>query len=539
MGAIISALIWQSLRVAQTDELARRGDALARSLAGAIETRIDEVYTSLQSGAEFWESLLQRDPESWHQAARIFLHDHPFVVALVQTDPVSGQTEVEAPPDGLWIVGELLPNLPAVETGAAAAESDRLLGPLPLSDGRHVFALRRKVALDPEGPPRTLLAVIDPRALLERIDAQAARELALRVEVDGVEIFRARGAADPPAEPERTVSVTPSLGKPWTLAFAPGALGAPAEERQGALLVLGAGLLISALLSSIVYVGTLSARRARALATINAELREQVKDARRGEVELKQLSDELEARVRDRTTTLHDTIVELETFNYSVSHDLRSPLGAISNFAAILAEDYRGVLDATGRGYLDRIVQCAQDAASMMDALIAYSRSGSQTLQKGPVDMKRLAQETAAEITAARPQPGCEIQIRDLPEAWADESMMRSVLSNLLSNACKFVRPGEAPKVEISGQLGADEVVYCVRDQGVGFDMRYADKLFQVFERLHPADEYEGHGVGMAIVARLVRRHGGKLWAQGAVDKGASFYFSLPTRRSEDGTARA
>jgi signal transduction histidine kinase len=507
---------------------------MAASVASAIETRVAEIRTSMESAAEFWEALLERDPESWHRAAQIFLRDRPAVVALSQTDPASGLPEVEASPEDRRALDEVVASVPEVETGGAAAEPARSVGPIRTSDGRHFFALRRRVATDPDGAPRVLFAVIDPKPLLEHA-ARAAPELALRVEADGREIFRSM-TASPAAEPEQLLVVDSGLGSPWTLAFAP-ALGAPASERQGPLLALVAGLLISVLVSWLVYLGTLSTRRARALAAANLELREQVKDARRGETELKRLSDELESRVRERTTTLHDTIVELETFNYSVSHDLRGPLGAIGNFAAILAEDYRQVLDETGRGHLERIAQCARDAASMMDALIAYSRSGSETLQQGPVDMKRLAEEVLAEIIASGKLPAAKVQIRDLPEAWADESMMRAVLSNLLSNACKFVRPGESPRVEISGQVGPDAVVYCVRDEGVGFDMRFADKLFQVFERLHAGDAYEGHGVGMAIVARLVRRHGGQVWAQAAVDKGASFYFSLPKRSADDARA--
>jgi light-regulated signal transduction histidine kinase (bacteriophytochrome) len=252
------------------------------------------------------------------------------------------------------------------------------------------------------------------------------------------------------------------------------------------------------------------------------------------------LSDELEARVGERTAALNETIVELETFNYSVSHDLRSPLGAISNFAAILGEDYREVLDSTAAEYLQRIVQSATVAASMMDGLLAYSSSGRQSLNKTRVAMKRLVEEVATEVAAAWPQLECKMEIGNLPEAYADEGMMRFVWSNLISNACKFARPDQPPRVEISGQASDVEVTYCVRDHGMGFDMRYADRLFKVFERLHSADRQQGHGVGLAIVARMVRRHGGRVWAQGAEGKGATFYFSLPAgqERDEDGGRR-
>jgi light-regulated signal transduction histidine kinase (bacteriophytochrome) len=230
--------------------------------------------------------------------------------------------------------------------------------------------------------------------------------------------------------------------------------------------------------------------------------------------------------VEQRTAELEDTIVELETFNYSVSHDLRGPLGAVINFAAILGEDYRDRLDEAGQECLTRIVRSAGAAVSMMDALLAYSRSGRTELRKVPLDMRRLVREVLGEI--GRPELTCNVKVGDLPDAVADENMMRFIWSNLISNACKFALPGGQPQVEISGSVAAGEVTYAVRDGGIGFDMRYADKLFKVFERLHPSGDYEGHGVGLAIVARMVRRHGGRVWAHGAVGKGATFFFTVP-----------
>jgi light-regulated signal transduction histidine kinase (bacteriophytochrome) len=136
--------------------------------------------------------------------------------------------------------------------------------------------------------------------------------------------------------------------------------------------------------------------------------------------------------------------------------------------------------------------------------------------------------EVVKELTATTPSLACAVKIGDLPNAVADESMMRFIFSNLISNACKFAREGAAPNVEIGGSVAGNEATYYVRDEGVGFDMRFLDKLFRVFERLHSADSYPGHGVGLAIVARMVRRHGGRVWAQGAVGKGATFYFTVP-----------
>jgi light-regulated signal transduction histidine kinase (bacteriophytochrome) len=143
--------------------------------------------------------------------------------------------------------------------------------------------------------------------------------------------------------------------------------------------------------------------------------------------------------------------------------------------------------------------------------------------------------EVCRELAATTPDLLCDIKIGDLPIAFADEGMMRFVFTNLIGNACKFTRPGEAPRVEVGGHIGSDEIVYFVRDEGIGFDMRFAEKLFKVFERLHAAEGYGGHGVGLAIVARMVRRHGGRVWAQGAVGKGATFSFTVAMTGADDG----
>jgi light-regulated signal transduction histidine kinase (bacteriophytochrome) len=216
-----------------------------------------------------------------------------------------------------------------------------------------------------------------------------------------------------------------------------------------------------------------------------------------------------------------------------VSHDLRGPLGAVINFAAILQEDYGEQLDDTAKDHLARIVGSASKAVSMMDALLAYSRSGRSELHRVHLDMGRVAREVCDEVTTNGARLACEVKIGDLPPAFADENMMRFVFANLIGNACKFTRPDEVPRIEVGGSAAANETVYFVRDEGIGFDMRFAEKLFRVFERLHVADGYEGHGVGLAIVARMVRRHGGRVWGQGAVGKGATFHFTVATPREE------
>jgi len=347
---------------------------------------------------------------------------------------------------------------------------------------------------------------------------------------------RTSGAAltlvpSPPPQPDQPPRAAPPADKRATLLVA--AVGVAGEQSAGfadklPLAALIAGLLISALVASLVHVSQVSRNRAAALAHVNDGLRERIQTNAEGEAEIRRLNAELEARVVERTAALQETIAELETFNYSVSHDLRSPLGAILNFAAILNEDYAQALDGPGRTYLQRISKGATSVVSLMDGLLAFSRSGREELHKTHVDVKRMVESLRDELLAAKGADACRIQIGELPPVRADPAMLRLVFANLLANGCKFVRKGESPRVEVGGSVNGGDVVYFVRDDGVGFDMRFAEKLFRVFERLHATEDFEGHGVGLAIVARLVRRHGGAVWAEGAPGRGATFHLRLP-----------
>jgi PAS domain S-box-containing protein len=216
---------------------------------------------------------------------------------------------------------------------------------------------------------------------------------------------------------------------------------------------------------------------------------------------------------------------ELESFSYSVSHDLRAPLRAINGYAQMLEEDYAAKLDAEGRRLLGVVRGNAHRMGQLIDDLLAFSRLGRQQPVLLPVDMTSLAREVAQELRGARP---VAVEIDELPRAQADLALLRQVWVNLIGNAIKYSAKKPDARVLVCGREEGASSVYSVRDNGAGFDMRYAEKLFGVFQRLHRADEFEGTGVGLAIVQRIVARHGGKVWAEGKPGEGACFYFSLP-----------
>jgi PAS domain S-box-containing protein len=250
-----------------------------------------------------------------------------------------------------------------------------------------------------------------------------------------------------------------------------------------------------------------------------------VTERRRAEQAVRELNEELEQRVRERTA-------ELESFVYSVSHDLRSPLRAMSGFSHILLQDYAQHLPDGAQRYLGMVQDGAVQMGRLIDDLLAFSRLGRSPLKKQEVEPGRLVHKVLEELHPTYQERQVEISVGDLPACQADPGLLRQAYANLIANALKFTRNCDVAQIEIGCLQEGEEQIYYVRDNGVGFDMQYADKLFGVFQRLHRATEYEGTGVGLAIVQRIVHRHGGRVWTEAAPGKGATFYFTL-TRLDE------
>jgi PAS domain S-box-containing protein len=225
---------------------------------------------------------------------------------------------------------------------------------------------------------------------------------------------------------------------------------------------------------------------------------------------------------------LRETNAELESFSYSVSHDLRAPLRAIHGFARILVDDHRGQMDAEAQRLLGVIDDNTRRMGQLIDDLLAFSRLGRTEMEKARVDMGELFRAIAQEVRRGEEGRALEIAIGSLPPARGDRDLLRHVVTNLLQNAVKFTRGRAAARVDVGTRADGGETVYFVKDNGAGFDQRYAGKLFGVFQRLHRLDEFEGTGVGLAIVQRIIHRHGGRVWAEGKVGEGAAFYFTLP-----------
>lgn len=253
-----------------------------------------------------------------------------------------------------------------------------------------------------------------------------------------------------------------------------------------------------------------------------------VTDKKLAELALEELNAELETRVRERTATLEVANREMEAFSHSVSHDLRAPLRAIDGFARILLDEYAAMLPAEGRRHLDAVCRGAKRMSALIDDLLALGQVGRQSLDLRPVGLDRLVEEINDELRPSIADRRVELRVGALPECHCDSSLLRQVLINLIGNALKFTRGRDPAVIEIGAEERDGETMVFVRDNGAGFDMRHAERLFGAFQRLHRQSEFEGTGIGLSIVARIIARHGGRVWAEGRKGEGATFFFTLP-----------
>ncbi|HET7817855.1 MAG TPA: ATP-binding protein [Bacteroidia bacterium] len=244
--------------------------------------------------------------------------------------------------------------------------------------------------------------------------------------------------------------------------------------------------------------------------------------------ELNKFNQNLEQMVKNRTRELEITNKELESFSYSVSHDLRAPARAISSYASIFLGDYGKLLDDEGKRLINTILKSGIKMGSLIDDLLSFSQLGRKELIKTTISMNTLVSNIWNDSYKPNEERNVELRMKELPDAYAEKSTIQQVWVNLISNALKYTKNKKETVIEIAGEKKGNETLYYIKDNGSGFDMEYYNKLFGVFQRLHSQEEFEGTGVGLAIAERIITKHGGKIWAKGKVDEGATFYFSLP-----------
>ncbi len=347
---------------------------------------------------------------------------------------------------------------------------------------------------------------------------------ALVVGWNGEPIYSRGTPSIDPSQGWWSVTETVSLphGGAWMLTLRPTKSLATRQLTPLPHYLLAAGLLLSVGSAIVAHQLRIILQQSRFLAATNLALED------RGA--------ELESKIAERTASLEDAVGDLKAFNYTVSHDLRSPLSAILNFEAIFVEDYENkVVDAEGLEMLGRIRRSALRATDLLESLLQFSRLGSEALAREPVDMTEVARGAFVHARSAEEleeQSDVELSIEELPEAIGDQTLLANVFVNLFSNAIKYTRGCDERKITVSGRIEEDRCLYEVSDTGRGFEDRFAAKMFELFERIDPADRAKGAGVGLAVVARIIKRHGGRVWAVGRPGAGARFSFTVPRGQS-------
>lgn len=246
-------------------------------------------------------------------------------------------------------------------------------------------------------------------------------------------------------------------------------------------------------------------------------------------IEKVRILNDMNEKLQKRTDKLEDANQELEAFAYSVSHDLRVPLRAIDGFSRIVIEDYEDKLDDEGKRLLNIIRENTYKMGQLIDDILLLSRAGRQEMKFTKIDMEDLVKRVFEEQKMSSKDQNIRLEIKSLPPSYGDRALLQQVLNNLIANSFKFTEPKDERIIEVGAEKGKKEIIYYVKDNGVGFDMKYKDKLFGLFQRLHGTNEFEGTGVGLSIVQRVIRRHGGNVWGEGELNKGATIYFSIPT----------
>ena len=245
-------------------------------------------------------------------------------------------------------------------------------------------------------------------------------------------------------------------------------------------------------------------------------------------IEKVRILNELNENLKKESEKLEDANKELEAFAYSVSHDLRVPLRAIDGFSRIIMEDYESQLDDEGKRLLGIIRGNTKKMGQLIDDILLLSRASRQEMRISQVDMESLVMNIFEELKPSIGDRDVQLEIKSIPPANGDRTLLNQVFSNLITNSIKFTRIKEKAIIEVGAEKGKDENIYYVKDNGAGFNMKYVNKLFGLFQRLHGSDEFEGTGVGLSIVQRIVRRHGGRVWGEGEINEGATIYFTLP-----------
>ncbi|HNP34862.1 MAG TPA: ATP-binding protein [Woeseiaceae bacterium] len=513
--AIGTIALWHSLHDRNDVQITRIVLAESYGARSQLIRKVETMFAALHNVRVFWSAYGHLPRDQWELDAGIELNHFGGIDVLLWDDPVRNVRFVRSPekpaydyrpPDEEWATyAALLKN-------AKNASTNSVGGPFVRSDGSQYFEV---YFVDWRGQDQGVLAaVIDIDEMLAGMLEDVSPGFAISV-FDGDTLLYQRGepAQTVPAKWTMDGMIKSSLGTLWKVKHEPTAAWVDSITSPAIDLILLLGLLISAL------VGTLTFENGRA--------RARAIDAEMAELEVAELNRTLEQQVAERTNQLNERTADLQTLTDSVAHDLRNPLNTISVNVQLLEEHAGTELSDDARRVLQRLPPSVHQMANILDRLLGMSEVSHATFEREQVNMRQVVEEIIEDLTINEPDPPIEFKIADLPDANADHNLLQVLLLNLVDNAIKYTQSKSLRVITIGFDSTAAETVYFIKDNGIGFDQEYADRLFGAFNRLGDASAADGVGLGLTIAARAVERHGGGIWAKGKKDRGATFYFTL------------
>ncbi|HTO69443.1 MAG TPA: ATP-binding protein [Myxococcota bacterium] len=527
--AAVTLYAWSSLVRGQRVHLRASADAIARECANSLERRAWNQAMALRDLADGWARFEPASEQEWRHDVSALLAQQPSIRELGWKN-AGAQREVRV--DAQGIRPDFAEQLAAAEAQVAAGAPHAFVSPVRFESGDWGFVefIGSSVSAPGATAPRPVLsAAFDFQSFASRSFDDRGSGYTYTLWSGDLPVARAtEPAADGVEWWHASEEVTHPFGATWRVDLRPTVAVAKRELSILPHVLLVTGLLAAVMIGALVFSARVASRRARAILATNVALAEIADRAQPQARPRAEAAGGMETVVQERAEELREAVLDLEAFNVSVSHDLRSPIGAIVNLVSVLRETQPG-LDHSALDLVRRIESSAQRALARMDGLLDFSRLGRRPLRRETVDLHRMAWRIGQEIRQTESGSRVEFVLNPVPNAHGDAAMIEALLRNLLGNAAKFSRGQEKPRVEFGSMPVAEgeATVYFVRDNGVGFNPRFAEKVFGLFERQHHASEFEGAGVGLAIVSRIARRHAGRVWAESELGEGATFYFTL------------
>jgi signal transduction histidine kinase len=511
--ALLTVVTWKGLNDHHHAQVARIAESESYAARSQLIRNVDAMFRALRDVREYWGRYGHLPRDQWSSDAAIELAHFDGVELLLWSDPERGVRYVRnpgqpilnyRPSDQEWR------SLQEFVLKSQQATRESIEGPYVDDDGNVTYQIYMPASRD----GACLVAVVNAGESFARMLLDTSPGYAISIFWDDTLLYQ-RGEAAPglPESWTRAGMIRTSLGTLWEVVHRPTRELAESHATPALKAVLGTGLAIAVLVGLLMFENGRAQSRAMA-----AEAAEQ---------KLADLNQDLEQQIAERVRELADRSADLETITDSVAHDLRNPLNSISVNTQLLQQQFRGALGEDGLAALRRTASSVKRMTEILDRLLGLSVVSHSIFNRQEMDLAEMVRDVFRELISTEQPPPVELKVDDLPRVAADPTLVRTLIMNLLSNAIKYTREKSHRRIDVSYEVEESAVCYCIRDNGIGFDPESAERMFRAFERLDRNGESDGVGLGLDIAARVVKRHGGRIWAEGRRGEGAAIYFTL------------